>query len=225
MVVLTIVTQKNGETIYFDQPFPKVNFMKLLSCSLYNSWDTLKGGSAGLDDRKLNPNGKVSILPASHYDLDSLAKKVQNLFTNLDFHYDGLVVETNEPLGQLVIKNTGKKQINLDDDLAKLFGTGQNLPLITNIKRVITTTAYFIHCNLIDKNNNLFNAKRSDLLANFDITGKPYEKVRYDTSSQQPFRDCSTDSHVNSITLSVRDENGELLDFKGMPIKYELELN
>ena len=76
MVVLTIVTQKNGETIYFDQPFPKVHFMKLLSCSLYNSWDTLKnGGSAGLDDRKLNPSGKISKLAAGHYDLDSLAKK------------------------------------------------------------------------------------------------------------------------------------------------------
>ena len=66
-------------------------------------------------------------------------------------------------------------------------------------------TAYFIHCDLIDKNNNLFNAKRTDILAKFDITGKPYEKVSYFASSQQPFRDCSTDKHVNSITLSVRD--------------------
>ena len=76
MVVLNIVTLKNGETIYFDQPFPKVHFMKLLSCSLYNSWDTLKNGvSAGLDDRKLNPSGTISKFAAGHYDLDSLAKK------------------------------------------------------------------------------------------------------------------------------------------------------
>ena len=76
MVVLTIVAQKNGETIYFDQPFPKVHFMKLLSYSLYNSWDTLKNeGLAGLDDRKLNPSGKISKLAAGHYDLDTLAKK------------------------------------------------------------------------------------------------------------------------------------------------------
>ena len=86
-------------------------------------------------------------------------------------------------------------------------------------------TAYFIHCDLIDRNNNLFNGKRSDLLAKFDIAGKPYQKVRYDTSLQFPFRDCSTDSHVNSITLSVRDQDGELFDFKGMPIEFELELN
>ena len=225
MDVITIVTQKNGDTIYFDPPLSKVYFMKLLSSSLYNSWDTHKGGSAGLDDRKLNPSGKVSKLPTGNYDLDTLAKKITNLFTNTEFHYDGLVTETNAPLGQLVIKNTGKSKISLDDNLVKLFGTGQNLPLITTIKRVITTTAYFIHCDLIDTNNNRFNGKRSELLAKYDITGKPYEKVRYDTSSQQPFRDCSTDSHVNSITLSVRDQDGELFDFKDMPLEFELEIN
>ena len=75
MVVLTIVTQKNGDTFYFGTPIPKVHFIKLLSCSLYNSWDTIKGGSAALQDRKLNPSSKVSKLPAGHYDLDSLAKK------------------------------------------------------------------------------------------------------------------------------------------------------
>ena len=97
--------------------------------------------------------------------------------------------------------------------------------MITNIKHVMTTTAYFIHCDLIDKTNNFFNAKRSDLLAKFDITGKPYEKVRYDASYQQPFRDCSTDKYVNSITLSVKTQDGELFDFKGLPLEFELELN
>ena len=53
MVVLTIVTQKNGETIFFDESIPQVHFMKLISCSLYNSWDTLKReGSAVLGDEK-----------------------------------------------------------------------------------------------------------------------------------------------------------------------------
>jgi len=30
MVVLTIVTEKNGETIYFEDPIAKVHFMKLI---------------------------------------------------------------------------------------------------------------------------------------------------------------------------------------------------
>ena len=223
MVVLTIVTQKNGETVYFDTPLPKVHFMKLLSCSLYNSWDTINGGSAALDDKRLNPNGKVSKLPAGHYDLDSLAKEITNLL--LELPYDGLNAKTNSPHGHLVIKNTGKSRISLDDNLVKLFGTDNSLPILTNIKHVMKTTAYFIHCDLIDKNNNLLNGKRSYLLAKFDVTGKPYQKVRYDTSLQFPYRDCSTDKHVNSITLSVKNQDGELFDFKGLPIEYELELN
>ena len=223
MVVLTIVTQKNGETVYFDSPLPEVHFMKLLSFSLYNSWDTIKDGSAALDDRNLNPSGKVSKFAAGHYDLASLAKEITNLF--LDLKYDKLNAETNSARGQLMFKNTGTSRISLDDNLVKLFGTDNTLPLLTNIKHVMKTTAYFIHCDLIDKTNNLFNSKRSDLLAKFDITGKPYEKVSYNATSQQPFRDCSTDKHVNSITLSVRDQDGMLFDFKGMPIEFELELN
>ena len=124
-----------------------------------------------------------------------------------------------------MINNFGEKQINLDHDLAKLFGIRQNLPLKKIIKRIISPTAYFIHCDLIDRNNNLFNGKRPDLLAKFDVKGKPYEKVRYDASLQQTFRHCSTDSHENSITLSVRDQDGELFDSKSMPIEFELQIN
>ena len=223
MVVVTIVTQENGDTIYFDTPIPKVHFMKLLSCSLYNSWDTIKSGSAALDDRTLNPSGKVSKFAAGHYDLDSLAKELTNLF--LELKYDKLTAETNSARGQLVIKNTGTSRINLGDNLVKLFGTDNTLPLLTNIKHVMKTTAYFIHCDLIDKTNNLFNNKRTDLLAKFDVKGKPYEKVSYLCSSEQPLRDCSTGKHVNSITLSVRDQDGGLFDFQGLPIEFELELN
>ena len=82
-----------------------------------------------------------------------------------------------------------------------------------------------IHCDLIDKNLNFINNKKSDLLAKIDVKGRPYEKVRYDAFPQQPIRDCSTSSHVNSITISVRDQDGELFDFKDMPLELELELN
>jgi len=67
--------------------------------------------------------------------------------------------------------------------------------------------------------------KRSDVLALFDVKGKPYENVSYQASPQQVLRDCSTDECMNSITISVKDENGELFDFKGFPLLFELELN
>ena len=54
MVVLTLVAEANGQTFHFDEPIPKVHFMQLLSCSLYNSCNTLKNkNSASLGGKKM----------------------------------------------------------------------------------------------------------------------------------------------------------------------------
>jgi len=151
-----------------------------------------------------------------------LAKEIDGLFAKYSYK---LETEINQPAGQLVIKNFGLKPIELDRDLAGLLGIGRKLNFITFVKRLTTPTTYFIHCDLIDTERNLFNGKRSDVLALFNVKGKPYEKVSYQGSPQQVLRDCSTGEFVNSITISVKDENGELFDLKGFPLLFELELN
>ena len=81
MVVLTIVTQGNRETIHFEKPLPRVDFMKLISCSLYNSWDTFKReGSATLGDKNKDKALSVSKLPPGHYSLESMKKQIGGLF-------------------------------------------------------------------------------------------------------------------------------------------------
>ena len=161
--------------------------------------------------------------PQGHYTLEAMAKQMEEA---LKGHIYEISTETYSPLGQLVITNHGRKTLNLDPNLAKFLATSGQLKNKCNlIVRQIKQSAYFIHCDLIDRNNSFFNNKKSDLLAKIDVKGRPYEKVRYDASSQQAIRDCSTDQHVNSITISVRDENGQLFDFKNMPLEFELELN
>ena len=204
MVFLTVVTQQNGETIHFEEPIPRVVFMKLISCSLYNSWDNLKReGSATLGDDK----GKDTTLPVDqllpgHYSLEKIAQEIANLFAKYSYKLETAI---NQPLGQLVIINSGLRTIELDRDLAGLLGIERKLKFITFVKRLRSPTSYFIHCDLIDKKKNLFNGKRSDILASFDVKGKPYEKVSYQTSPQQVLRNCSTDEFINSITISVKD--------------------
>ena len=211
MVVLTIVTQKNGETVFLDQVIPKVHFMKLISCSLYNSWNTLKNEGT-LSIVESTKSVKVSKLPPGHYTLESLAKQMEE---SLKKHTYEISAETYSPLGPLIITNHGTNTLSFDRNLSNFRGISDDQKIKVNlIVRQIKQSAYFIHCDLIDRNNNFFNNKKSDLLAKIDVKGKPYEKVRYDASPQQPICDCSTDKHVNSITLSVRDENGELFDFK-----------
>ena len=223
MVVLTIVTQKNGETIHFGEPIPEVHFIKLISCSLYNSWHNLKKeGSSVLGDEKKDPSVSVGKINPGHYSLESMAQEIANIFKP---YIGKLNTKTNTPFSQLEIVDLGTKPIKLDRDLADLFGVKRELARTTHVKYLRYPTSYFIHCDLIDIEQNFFNNKKSDLLAKLDVRGKPYEKVSYEASPQQPLRDCSTDSHVQSVTISVKDENGEMFDFRGLPLEFELEIN
>jgi len=225
MVVLTIVTEKNGKTIVFDKPIPQVHFIKLISCSLYNSWDTLKKeGSVSLGDIETPKGVSVVKIPPGHYTLESLAQKIDGMFTT--HGYDRFDMKRNEPFSLFLINNRGNQPFEFDRDLAALLSTGRKFPAKTKIfVNRLPQTTFFIHCDLIDKTQNLFNGKRSDLLAIFDKKGGAFQKVTYHSSPQQVLRECATDKFINSITISVKDENGELFDFKGLPIAFELELN
>ena len=124
-----------------------------------------------------------------------------------------------------VTEPTIGKEISLSQSLHQLINSGPTLTTITYVKKLNSPSAYFIHCDLIDRNLNFVNNKKSDLLAKINIKGRPYEKITYEASSSQPISDCSTSSHVNSITISVKDQAGELFDFNDMPLEFELELN
>ena len=42
MTILTIITNANDHTVYFKEPIKNFQYIKLVSCSLYNSWLNLK---------------------------------------------------------------------------------------------------------------------------------------------------------------------------------------
>ena len=222
MVVLTLVLQNNGETIFLDQAITQVHFMKLISCSLYNSWDTLKKQSIAIMGESTKPT-EISEIPSGHYTLEGLSKQINGMFPSSLVNH--LTTEIKTPTALLQIKAESGQKFSFGQDLNNLLGIDGVLKEITNVKSLSYPSSYFIHCDLIDRDFNFFNNKKSDLLAKIDVKGNAYEKVRYDAPPQQPIRDCSTSEHVNNITLSVRDENGELFDFKGMPLEFELELN
>ena len=220
MVVLTIVTQKNGETVFFDEPFPKVHFMRLISCSLYSSWHNLP--RAGTISFKETNDVIAKILPG-FYTVENLPKELSTSVKSLK-KLQSLEIETNKPNSVLKFSKNSRNKIEFSQDLAQLIGTdSMTFQYIT--KKLNGPSTYFVHCDLIDKNQNFLNTKKSDLLTTLDVKGKPYEKVNYDASPQQPLRDCSTDSHIKSITLSVRDQDGVLFDFNGMPLEFQLEIN
>jgi len=223
MVVLTIVARKNGETVYFDEPIPQVHNMRLVSCSLYNSWHNLKKVGVIAVDRS---SVRIASIPQGHYNLAILERELKSIMRELQSGIP-LELETNKPNSvlKLINPNHDRYPINISHALADLLGIGTRLGAISYVKKLNIPSYYFIHCDLIDPSNNFLNGKRSDILAKIDIRGLPYDKVTYPSLPQEAFRECSTGQHVHQITLSVKDEDGEMFDFNGLPIEFVLELN
>ena len=144
---------------------------------------------------------------------------MQNIKSNIE-----LTAKTNTQIGSLVINNPDNLRFSVN--LVELLSVNPSLAPITVIKQINSPSTYFVHCDLIDKRQNLLNGKPSTVLARFDIRGKPFEKVHYQTPQQHVLRDtASGDYDVNGITLSVQDKNGNLFNFNDMPLEFEVEIN
>ena len=218
MVLLTIVTNSNPHTLYFDHPTEKPSYIRLLSASLGNSWHNLKEEAVIYAD---TPNGTqdARLLPG-HYTVDSLVKEFNTLSTNNKKFI--ITAQAHTSVGAMIIHGGNTRFSN---GLLQLLGIPK-VSSITFVKQLTSPSTYFIHCNLIDKWQNLLNGKPSTVLARFDIRGQPFEKVNYQTIQQHVL--CETDSgdyDVNSITLSVKDENGNLFDFNNQPLEFQVEIN
>ena len=90
MVVLTVA------------PLQKPNYIRLISCSLYNSWHNLKSNSAISLSNENQNKPKTMMLPQGHYTLKTLAKEIENVFSAIGLH---LQTQINQPVGQMVIDN------------------------------------------------------------------------------------------------------------------------
>ena len=81
MVLLTIIGSSSEHTIYVDQPIKKPNYIRLLSCTFYNSWHNLKKefeisvAKTGMEDKRTI----VNIKPG-YYTPKSLAKTITGKF-------------------------------------------------------------------------------------------------------------------------------------------------
>ena len=72
MVILTVVTTENPHTVYFDQPIQKPSYIRLLSCSLYNSWNSLKKDGIILYKKVNKQDEERFYLRKGNYSLDDI---------------------------------------------------------------------------------------------------------------------------------------------------------
>ena len=180
MVLLTVVAPSNNHTISFRHPPPKPNYIRLISCSLYNSWYNLKdNGQIKIKDTKKPESNPIFLsVTTGYYNPESMKKAISG---SLAEHSSVKIsIDLNTSLGNLVINNLKNQYlITLSENLKTLFAVVKENRFTILVKKFTSPTAYFIHCDLIDKEQNLLKGEPSSILALFDIKGVPYEKVRY----------------------------------------------
>ena len=163
-------------------------------------------------------------ITAGHYTPESMAKAITEAFKkeNID-----IAVETRTSLGVMNILNPKNTYLfTLSNNLKTLFGVSLQVNSNILVRRFDSKNSYFIHSDLVNKRQNLLNGKPSTLFAKLDVKGQPYTKITYQAIQPHVLRDTNSgDYDVNSITISVQDEKGNLFDFNGMPLEFELEIN
>ena len=80
MVVSTIIADSNDHTVRFKDLLGKSSYIRLMSCSHYNSWYNLKRrGKVSVFDRQ--NNASVKMISSGKYTLESLAKALGKILS------------------------------------------------------------------------------------------------------------------------------------------------
>ena len=130
--------------------------------------------------------------------------------------------------GPIVIENPLGRKVLFDRDLTYLLGLSsgnprERLKKQAVINRLASFNNYFINCDLLDKDENLFNGQPSTILACFDSVGKSFERVEY-SPKDITMKKITSGKYISSIRITVTDENGELIDFNYLPLRFEIEI-
>ena len=144
------------------------------------------------------------------------------------FNAEGIEVKFDDASGPIVIENPLNKNVLFDRDLTFLLGLNagnprERLKKQAVLHRLVSFNNYFINCDLLDKDENLFNGNPSTILACFDIDGKSFERVEY-SPKQITMKKITSGKYISSIRITVKDENGELIDFNNLPFRFEVEI-
>ena len=114
MTILTIITNANGHTVYFKEPIKNFQFIKLVSCSLYNCWKNLKeNGLITLTNNYDNTSQSHIEIPHGHHTPQSM------LYFFKIINYSS---KMRSPQGILVLPSpTDRKITGVTQNLRELF--------------------------------------------------------------------------------------------------------
>ena len=125
MTILTIITNANDVIIYFENPLERgFEYIRLINCSLFNSWYNLKKrGEICFVDNSITT---TKTIPPGNYSLQSIGKKMQELFEK-----EYVTVKFDDVKAPIVLENPYNNKIIFDRDLTFLLGLNGNMKEIS----------------------------------------------------------------------------------------------
>ena len=207
-MIVFLESDKNNFTMYLNPPI-KARKVRLVSCSLYNSWYNLIGGEI--------PASGMQKIPDSHYTPITLAKELAK---------HGYTLTTGLPHEMKFKRNTTTSAgLGADNPLVKLLGCANTLnggnAVAVNWK---VPSGYEVYCNLVGSYSSLGEpreAKPSHLMSKFPPKGNPFDLVEYTPISLNYDLSCDLVSELQ-ITIKV---DGETVDFNGRKINLVLSFS
>ena len=201
-MIVFLESDKNNFTTYLNPPI-KARKVRLVSCSLYNSWYNLING-------EVKTSSGTTKLSDSHYTPITLAKALAK---------QGYTLTTGLPHEMKLKKNVVSSSTDLgaDNPLVKLLGCAYTLDG-TNAVSVDwkVPSGYEVYCNLVDSYSN---SRPSHLMSKFPPKGNPFDLVEYTPISLNYDLSCDLVSELQ-ITIKV---DGEVVNFNGRKINLVLE--
>ena len=179
----------------------KSKYIRLLSCSLYNSWYNLRRrGEISISDRK--DNASIQLIPSAtlcKYSLESLTEALEEILSE----EKGFTVSMNQ-LKFLIPTKRDLNSIEIVLYLSRLISVCKRK---NSISRFTSFNSYFVHCDLLDKDENLCNGEPLSVLGCFDITESQFERVNYSPPNPvlqkiTPWKDI-TSIHIEQAHLRL----------------------
>jgi len=149
-----IESDKNGFTTYINPPLTNITHVRLVSCSLYNSWNNLTGGVLKVYAKDGSGYSEYNI-PDAHYTPATLSKEFakhgSTLTIGLPYEWELSASTVNKPIQDLLGFENNKFKWNYPSN-------------------------YEVHCNLVQSYDNGY---LSHVIAKFPPKGNPYGLVEY----------------------------------------------
>ena len=117
MVVLTVVAPTNDHTIYLKHPLPKPKYIRLISCSLYNTWLHLKTKAEISTTHKETKQKTIAELTPGHYTPETIAKILTQSLK--------IPIVAKAPQGTIAFNDSKKLTIGITNNLRLFFNVNQ----------------------------------------------------------------------------------------------------